>query len=187
MLFNSVASVILLIDLKCEKKKIRYTVNIIVSLTIVYFWWITNSLILMNIICFCLLFVLVRTIWVFSLRWAFAVLVLMILFDWYFKVVSSISIFGPSLFTRMMLSLKYYSIPIGFAVADSKSNVAGTCSVVSLGDIFYPCLFLAYLKRWDPSNPYYFRLTFWSYGFSQVTLMIIVWIFQAEPYYVICY
>ncbi len=165
MLFNSVVGVMFLIDFKQKRKKLRWTINIGVSSLIVYFWWITNSYILLNIICFSLLFVLVRTIWLYSLQWAIWVLLIMILFDWIWKVVDSTCIWGPTLLSRIILSVKYYSMPIGFVVPYF-GNRPDRCSMVSMGDIFYPCLFLAYLKRTNIIQPFYFTLTFCTFSLS---------------------
>ena len=115
MLFNSIVGFVFLLDCKVvNNTKVRWLIKIVVSLTVVYFWWITNSWILLDILVIGLLFILCETIWLYGLKHALYLLLAICSFEWIWKYFATGTILGPTIFDVMVKDMNFQSLPIAF-------------------------------------------------------------------------
>lgn len=156
----------------------RWVIKIAGSLLTVYFWWITNSWILLDVLVIGLLVVLCETIYIVSLKHAIYLLLVMCLFECGFKYIFTRSIFGPTIFDIMLTGLDFQSLPIGFLIPFFTPRSTGRCSVASFGDLAYPCLYLALCSRWNEKQQFYFVLPFFTFVVSQFVWLFITWMWN---------
>ncbi len=108
MLFNSFIGLIFLFDCQTVRSaKLRWLIKIGASSLIVYFWWITNSWILLDILVIGLLFLLCETLWLYSLKHALLLLLVMCCFECGWKLWSTGSMIGPTIFDVMSKDMRF--------------------------------------------------------------------------------
>ncbi|EGR30906.1 signal peptide peptidase 2b, putative [Ichthyophthirius multifiliis] len=159
----------------------NYIVSCCISSILILFYALTQNWILSNLIAFSIIFLMFKIIRVPSYKIAFILLSMAFLYDIYWVFLSS-NIFGQSVMAAVATKL---DLPMMLYCPKLSDYPVQTCSLIGLGDIALPGIFLAYcykFSRQKYNNSTYFLTSYAGYIIGILICVICLTVFNtAQP------